>query len=195
MVRVPANLPPKVMDELQTLHGRVKPFGSAALMWDRVFTTQERRRLGGDLNRSFVELHTVGMWRKVRGGSDARALIDIAHAIGLLNQSDHAYLLRKIGEKPLSRREPSLKPVWDKINGELRLDGKVIRSIRLLRSQSNIQKILDAFKRARWTRQIDNTLSLDQEQLHQALRSLNSSMKLIRFHSSSGGRFISWAFV
>ncbi len=192
MVRVPANLPPKVMEELQIQYLRIKAFVSAARLWERVLTNQERQRLGGELEGSYAKLGTVGMWQAVRGGSDARAVIDIAQALGFLDQTGYHWLLCEIGDRPVRAQEPLHRPTWDAKEGELRLAGQVIRSVRVLGKPSNIQVILDAFQEAKWARQIRNPLRLGQQQLHQALHSLNKSLRAIRFHSRSGGQIISW---
>ncbi len=192
MVRVPANLPPKVMEELQTQYLRIKAFVSATRLWERVLTNQERQRLGGEVEGSHAKLGTVGMWQAVRGGSDARAVIDIAQALGFLDQTGYHWLLGEIGEKPRKVQEPLHRPTWDAREGELRLAGQVIRPVRVLGKPSNVQIILDAFQKAKWARQIRNPLPLGQQQLHQALRSLNKSLREIRFHSRNGGQIISW---
>jgi hypothetical protein len=192
MIYVRATWPQKIRDQLQTQYHRVKPFVSAALLWERVLTADERERLGNDLAASYRELGTVGMWKNIRGGSDLRALIEIAFALNLLNETDHDWLVREIGEELDQPKLRSGRPTWDRCQGRLFFGGNVIRSIRTMKGPSNIHVILEAFEKRAWPIQIDNPLRNGQQQLHQALRSLNTKLSGIRFHASGGGTIISW---
>src|SRR5688572_26338011 len=51
------------------LLGRIQPFACARRLWTRVLTNAERERLGGDFDTCFQQHGTVGMWRKIHGGS------------------------------------------------------------------------------------------------------------------------------
>ncbi|MHB1038555.1 MAG: hypothetical protein ACYC0Y_28360, partial [Pirellulales bacterium] len=57
-------------DALQSQFLRVRSWKIASMVWDRVFTPQERRKLGENAARCHRDLGTVGMWREVRGGSE-----------------------------------------------------------------------------------------------------------------------------
>lgn len=192
MVRKQADLPPKVIAELIDHNLRIKAFVSAGLLWQRVLTERERKRLGGDLQQSFAKLGTVGMWRRVRGGSKVRAVIDVARALGFLYPSNYDWLLREIREKPTKTRDARDRPTWDKSSGELRFRGNVIRTVRIVANPSNVQKILDAFQAVNWKQEINNPLLLGQQQLHQALRSLKANLNGIRFQSRMGAQSITW---
>jgi hypothetical protein len=189
---LPANLPSKIKHELQLQYHRIQPFVSAARLWERVLHVRERQRLGDTVQHAYAAHGTVGMWQKVRGGSDARGVIEVARALGFIDQTNYEWLVREIGERPKAIKQSLNKPTWDVRSGELCFQGQVIRKVRLMRRPSNIHRILDAFQTAKWKTQIANTLSLDQQRLHQALRSLNTGLNSIGFHSARGGQVISW---
>jgi len=71
--------------------------------------------------------------------------------------------------------------------------GKRIRKVRVMARPSNIQKILDKFESVSWAQGIDNPLNVrDPQQLHQAVWSLNSGLKRIKFRVIQGGQKLSW---
>ncbi len=88
----------KVHEELLATSLRVSPPFSALRLWERVLTEQDRARLGGDFQRAFAELGTVGMWMKLRGVSKERALIEVAKRIGFITDETQEFLLRGIGD-------------------------------------------------------------------------------------------------
>lgn len=88
----------QVNDVLQANHLRLKPAFSARHLWERVFTPTERARLGGDLETAYRVGGTVGMWVRLHGVSQHRAVIDAARALGVLDEGTHAWLLRETGE-------------------------------------------------------------------------------------------------
>ncbi len=138
-------LPQNVKDELGTLFHRIANRPAIILFWKRVLTERERKVLGDDLDQAYAKLGIVGMWQKLHGGTYWRAVIDIAHALDFLEQTNYGWLLRELGEKPARQKEPLERPVWDVREGELRFAGKVIRTVRVQASPSNIQRLLVPF--------------------------------------------------
>jgi hypothetical protein len=221
MICVKAAWPQNVKDQLQTQYLRVKAFASAELLWQRVLTAGERTRLGDHLVSSYRKLGTVGMWREVRGGSNLRAIIETAYSLNLLSEMDRVWLIREIEEEPSPTQNPldaandavperrsqeahvevrtsrsdSNRPSWHAAEGLLRIGETTVRSVRPMENPSNIQRILDAFQVLGWPRQIENPLPNGQQQLHEALRSLNENLSAIRFHASHGGKLIYWDLV
>ena len=161
-------------------------------MWRRLFTESDRQQLDDDLETSWKKLGTVGMWMQVRDVSLERAVIDIAHGLGLMSEQTVRWLLRELGEEMSDAPPCDIRPVWDATTGELWFDHRLIRRVRITQTPSNIQQILDAFEAAGWPHRIDNILPYGPEQLHQALRSLNSSLKEIRFRSQKSGEAVVW---
>jgi hypothetical protein len=79
----------------------IQPFGSAALLWERVLSDEDRRRLGGDLKEAFkLRKGTAGMWAWLRGVSWRRAVVEVARALDMISESTARWLLRELGEVP-----------------------------------------------------------------------------------------------
>ncbi len=93
-----SNISPKALEELQNAYLRVEPPVCARRLWERVLTPAERERLGGDLAQAFSKFGTVGMWKKLRGVSGERALIDVAKRLNFLDENTEQWLLREIGD-------------------------------------------------------------------------------------------------
>ncbi len=93
------SLSEKASKELELNAGRIGAFACAERLWERVLTNEERQRLGGDLQTLYRECGTAaGIWKKLRGVSDRRAIIDVARAINVLDEQSFRWLLREIGE-------------------------------------------------------------------------------------------------
>ena len=187
-----------VAEHLTTQALRVKPAIAADQLWARVLTSDERDRLGGDLERAWRELGTAGIWRKLHRVSAERAVIDVAVALNHLDEPTAKWLLREIGEA--EGETPSFspgRPSWDPERGELRLGSDLIRHVRIFARPTNVQLILNAFQAAGWPARIDNPISrcVDQQRLHQAVRSLNEGLNGIGFHVQEGGKAVTWQLI
>ncbi|MHB9049232.1 MAG: hypothetical protein ACYC35_25210 [Pirellulales bacterium] len=178
-------------DALQSQLLRVKSWKVAAMVWDRVLTPQERRKLGENAARCHRDLGTVGMWREVRGGSETRAVIDIAHQVGLMDETTRLWLLREAGEQA-AQTVPQDRPTWCRDTGKLCRGDRVLRRLRPLQNPSNMQVMLDAFQSQDWPYRIANPLSLGQQQLHETVRHLNKGLEGLRFHGQEGGGAVTW---
>jgi hypothetical protein len=86
------------MEELQTNAQRIQAAISAARLWERILTERERQRLGGVLEDAWRQYGTAGMWMNLRGVSAGRAVVDVAHALGFLDDAAWRWLLRELGE-------------------------------------------------------------------------------------------------
>ncbi|MEX2137675.1 MAG: hypothetical protein WD894_00320 [Pirellulales bacterium] len=86
------------LDVLETCRSRVLGSQSAALLWNRVLSDQERDRLGGDFGELFRKFGTAGMWQKLRAVSASRAIVDVALQLGHVTAQNHEWLLRELGE-------------------------------------------------------------------------------------------------
>ena len=122
-----------------------------------------------------------------------RAIVDVSTKLQLLHNEDRVWLLEELGE---TSKWPgkNKRPFWDPDCGEIELEGQIIRTVRTFRTPSNIQRILGEFQLRRWRKKVENPLKGQcQQQLHQALRSLNNGLKQIDFHSEDGGKSIRWS--
>ena len=167
---------------------------SADRLWERVLTDEEQQRLGGNLSDAYYRLSTAGMWMELRGVSVERAIIEVAHELSFLTESNARWLLREIGEDSPTPPPTPEHPNWHRESGELRSGAQVIRRVRVMASPSNIQLILNAFQAAGWPSRIDDPLpdGPDQQRLHQAILSLNEGLDSIRFHVQEGGQAVTW---
>ncbi len=184
----------EVAEQLITQTLRIKAAVSADHLWKRILTAAERKQLGGNLEKCWRKLGTAGMWRKLRGGSAERAVIEVALELGFLDDRTAKWLLREIGEETLPPPVVA-HPVWHAERGELRWGDQVIRRVRVLARRSTIQRLLEAFQAAEWPPRIDDPICQgeDADQLRQIVLGLNQGLEVLRFHVQEGGRAITWS--
>ncbi len=185
-------VPKDVAEKFYEAFLRVKAGAVAIRMWERLFTEEDRERLGGDLDTCFAELGTARMWARAKGVSMEQAVIDVARGLELMSEQTANWLMRELKIEAPGATAHTDRPYWDAAQGKLRFGGRVIRTIRVMKNPSNIQRIVDAFQRAGWPTRVKNPLSRGQQQLHEALRSLNQGLKRIGFRSQKGGQAIIW---
>ena len=181
-------IPPDVAQALNKAHFGIKSEHAAAHVWRRLLAEEDRQLLGGDFLECFRRLGTAGLWQELKGVSFDRAVVEVAQALGNLDEATAHWLLRELHEESSAPQTPD----WDAQRGELLLSDQVIRTIRVMQNPSNIQQILDAFEDAGWPAAIPNPLTGGQQQLHEALRSLSNGLTRIRFSSQQGGQTIYW---
>lgn len=187
---------------------RITVAASTRRLWDRLTPAQRKRLaatqrkplhsnqpwlLGADLKRALAQHDgPIGMWCILYGVTPARAVLEIAQRLNFLDQGTFEWLLHELGEEPV-HAEPGSIPVWNRETGRLQYNGRTIRRVRIMKNPSNIQIILDSFQADGWPRTISNPIrEASQQQLHEALRSLNDRLRRIRFASVQGGRVIRW---
>jgi len=193
----PANAQPtltgKALEEFDHAFLRITAPVAAERLWDRVLTDRQRSRLGRDVKHAYGKHQgIIGMWLALNRVTPQQATLDCALALNFLDNPTHAWLRREIG-KPVEAILHSDIPVWNKETGKLMFKGKRIRKVRVMARPSNIQKILDKFESVSWAQGIDNPLNVrDPQQLHQAVWSLNSGLKRIKFRVIQGGQKLSW---
>jgi hypothetical protein len=171
-------LPEWARSELEKAYHRVQNLTAARQLWDRVFTEKDRRKCGGTLARAWTPetALTVGMYCTARGTTADRALVEVAHALGFLNERLRADLLDALGEEP-AERDPE-KPHWDRRAGELRFRSVVVRRVPKVGRSHNIVPILDAFEEDGWPPEIDDPLTSGgrDDRRRRAVETLNNRM-------------------
>lgn len=91
--------PPRPWElELTANATRVRSVPAAERLWERVMTEEDRQSLGGDFQTAFARYGTAGMWAQLRGVSRQRAAADVGHALGLMDDATHQWLLRELGQ-------------------------------------------------------------------------------------------------
>lgn len=122
------------------------------------------------------------------------AIVELAYLGDLLSSSNRHWLLRELGAAESDRTAKSPLPDWDPRSGELRLGRKVIRKLRIMKSPSQLQLVVELFERNGWSTSVQNDLGLDPGELGQVVYELNRNLGSIRFHSQAGGREIRWSY-
>jgi hypothetical protein len=89
---------PQALSELQINATRIRAAVSALLLWERVLTPEDRRLLGGNVQKAYSRWGTAGMWAQLRGVSSARAIADVAWRLEFVTQQRYSWLLRELGE-------------------------------------------------------------------------------------------------
>lgn len=187
------SLPLRVQRALEQAYRRVLLVESKQLFWERVLSNAERARLGHP-DAAFKKFGgVVGVWRELYGGSQPRAIIDAAVRLKHLDPEDRTWLLEAVGESP---DQPQLaqtpRPHWDRGNGRLTFQKKLVRRRVRITSVSKIDRILDAFQAKDWPESIVSPLTCGQQEAHDSVRSLNKGLRKIRFHVSDSGKSIYW---
>jgi hypothetical protein len=101
--------------------------------------------------------------------------------------------------KPKGTSHEQRVPEWDANRGRLQVGDQDARRVKRTGAE-NVRKILDAFEKAGWPVELENPLadphlsSKDEVTLHEAVRSLNDGLSLIRFHVSDSGTMVWWDF-
>ncbi|EAQ80664.1 hypothetical protein [Blastopirellula marina] len=85
-------------EKLQDIKRWVRAPTTAFELWEKVFSSKERARLGGDFYAACAKGGAVKMWQQLHGCTDDRAVIDIAFAVNFLSSTHHQWLLKETGE-------------------------------------------------------------------------------------------------
>ncbi len=173
---------------------RVNNTAAATVLWDKVLTPAERKRLGKSLQDAYAKHGgTIGMWCKLRGGRGAQAVVSLAHTLNLLTDMDVAWLLREL-ESRVDPQDRETHLEWDRTSGELRCNNQVIRRVRVTVA-TNIAHILDAFKEDAWPDRIDSPLNSSKAgtELRDAIKVLNRKLTQVKFHADGTGQGIKWS--
>ena len=164
-------------------------------VWLEVFNDTDRKRCHDDYAKACPSTDVIDMWMRARRGSEYRAIVDIAVAVGIMTPDRREWLLKEAGEQ--AAITPSDRPHWDRAACKLYLGTKVIRTVRSLRISARIVCILDAFEFARWTTSIEDPMPTataeDPQSLRHAIASLNENLTGIRFFGNGSGG-VRWDF-
>lgn len=181
------------MPSLDELSISLKSAALGRQLWEMLLSEAERQRLGGDLEASWEQFGTIGMWLHVRGGSRSRAIVELAHQLDLITESGYQFLLSEIGEA--SRVPTAATPHWNRDTGELWYAEAAIRRIASRSKGTNVIAILDAFQLDGWPDRIDDPLpgGSDPQRLRDAVKALNRGLVGVRFRSDGTGLGVVWA--
>lgn len=154
-------LPPAVYEELQRLRDLIRSDTVRRELWGNRFTAADRRQFSGPEREVLRKHHTIKLWHIARGTpTPNQCIVEVAYAVGLLNDSRRNSLLDALGAKPrakkITKQRSAAVPHWDEDARELRFQGKVVCVVKRPRQAHNIVKTLRAFEAAGWPPRIDD---------------------------------------
>ena len=181
----------KLLSEIQ---GRFEPFDAASAIWQDYLTDRDRVGLGDGIEVAWQQHGTLGIVSFARKCSRAEALLWLCEQTKALSAARIRSLRRELGLPTEVGQAPSPKvvPMWNKARSELSFSGKVIRSVR--RGVGHrIVAILDAFEADGWPDRIPTPVTLkDDQQMREAVYSLNDRLQAIHFRADGTGEGIVW---
>ena len=183
---------PQVEIKLRELANAVRSGTAYQAISTRLLSVAERRAL-----EAYPEEETiVDYWCRVKRVGPVRAVIELAHEIGLINDLDQRWLLRETGEGEPASPESDI-PIWNRTRGELTFRGEVVRHVPRIEVAKNIVAILDAFQERAWPESIGDPLpeGPDSQRKRETIASLNKRLTRIRFHSAGTELDIRWTVV
>jgi hypothetical protein len=178
----------RVERKLSELASKIRWPKTRQKIWEQLLTDQERR---ASSPAEFLADDPIAFWIRNRDVSDVRAVLEIARPLWLITEGEYQWLLREAGEAPVTVATPRTTPRWDRATGVLWFGKRKVR--RVARLKSNIALILDTFEQQGWPSHIENPLSRGAVQLHDSIRSLNTGLKVVRFHADGAAAGIRWA--
>ena len=154
-------LPDAVYEELQRLRDLIRSDTVKRELWGNRFTAADRRKFAGPVQEVLERHHTIELWNIARGTpTPNQCIVEVAYAVGLINDSRRESLLDALGAKPragtIGKQRSAAVPHWDEASRELRFQGKVVRVVKRPKQAHNIVTILRAFEAAGWPPRIDD---------------------------------------
>ncbi|MFM8531547.1 MAG: hypothetical protein ACKOD2_18105 [Ilumatobacteraceae bacterium] len=194
------DLPAWVVDRLTQAYHRIQNLTAGQKLWYERFTDADRAVFTEPWPVVWATNQgTIGLWCRARGTSWNRAIAEVAHTLGFLDQASRDALVaalppesRAAAEHAALRARREAVPSWHKGLGELRYRGEVIRAVKP--EAENLRTILDAFELDGWPSEIYDPLRPDEksDRRRRAVGTLNNGLRGIRFSSTGGGRRIAW---
>jgi hypothetical protein len=194
------DLPAWAVTRLTEAHQRVQNLTAGHRLWHERFTDADRARFTDPWPDVWASNQgTIGLWCRARGTPWNRAIAEVAHALGFLDQSSRDALVAALPAEDLIaggpaalRRTRDVVPSWNKQLGELRYRGAVIREVKP--EAENVRAILDAFQEDGWQNEIYDPLPPTEASARRrrAVATLNMDLQQIRFYSTGNGRRIAW---
>jgi hypothetical protein len=180
--------------ELRDLYPRVENLSSAQHVWDRFLTSVDKKALGGDRTHAISQWGSIGMWVKARQCTGEKALIELGHRLGFVNEVTRNWLLREYNEDVAESQDPVDRPVWDREQRQLCFNGTVVRTVAHPNAAKNIVSVLNAFEEAGWPPRIDDPLpgGRNSQRLHATIQSLNDGLTKIVFTADGTGKGYTW---
>ncbi len=194
------DLPAWVVDRLMQAYHRIQNPTAGQKLWHERFTDADRAVFTEPWPAVWASNQgTIGLWCRARGTSWNRAIAEVAHSLGFLDQASRDAIVaslppdsRGATERAALRVRREAVPSWHKGLGELRYRGEVIREVKP--EAENLRSILDAFETDGWLDEIYDPFPPDDvsDRRRRAVATLNAGLRGIRFFSTGNGRKIAW---
>lgn len=195
------DLPDWVVARLTEAFQRIQNMTAGSRLWHERFTDADRSRFDQpwpDVWKS--NQGTIGLWCHARGTSWNRAIAEVAHALGFLDQQARDAIVTALPTEgrpadglATTKTHREVRPSWNKQLGELRYRGHVIREVKA--EAENLRRILDEFEVDGWPNEIYDPFPPDDasDRRRRAVATLNTGLNGIRFFSTGSGRRIGWS--
>jgi hypothetical protein len=196
-----------VQETLQALFQRIGLPPLRERLLEEVLTKREARQVENAnlaAHPATVARAILAVVASARKLSLKRALLEVAHRLGLVSSGRYEGLRQAIGE-PVKRgaagssssrkKSRPTVPRWDKDRGILWWGEQPIRRLRGCKEPSRLERIVNAFQENRWKRSIDSPFPEESRflDIHEIVNDLNRGLGVIRFHVQAGVRQITWA--
>jgi hypothetical protein len=174
------------INELAELRIKLRLEPVPTKIWRGLLSEDERETLGGG---KVPPPRLTESYAKLRGHTPARALVELAKSVSLLDEAEYRRLRAAIDE-PVE--PPRTVPRWDAASGKLYFRGEIVRTV--TRRGTNMRLILDAFDDAGWPLWIYNPLpgGADSGKLRQTLYDLRKTLKAINLIPDGTATGILW---
>lgn len=181
-------LPDSIQGEIDAIVPRLGGYSICSLVWNRLLTDAQRRKLGNDFDKALRKEHIVDIWARLHRQIPVRAVVELGYRTELVTTQTYERLLREIGVKKPPRTS-ARKPVWNRDRCELMLDGEVICRFGGRSRAKNATRILDDFQDLGWPEFIVDPIQGGKNagRLNQAIYTLNQKQDVIRFHANGSG--------
>jgi hypothetical protein len=194
------DLPAWLVDRLTQAYHRIQNLTAGQKLWHERFTDADRAVFTEPWPAVWASNQgTIGLWCRARGTSWNRAIAEVAHALGFLDQVSRDVIVAALppedqaaADRAAIRARREAMPSWNKAVGEVRYRGKVIRAVKA--EAKNLRLILDAFETDGWPDEIYDPFPPDDasDRRRRAVATLNAGLHDIRFVSAGNGRKIGW---
>ena len=174
--------PPRAKKLVNEATVRIQGSSNYVQCWERMLTPDERKQFDDDVDKC-VERHSscLDLLCKLRSSwTRERTVVEIAYLFGYMSPQNYQWICQLDGDSIPDR---NVVPNWNRKTGRLEFDGRICREIKVVKRAKKIVPVLDKFQEAGWPSDIEYvSQSLDDQEIHQACRNLNSDLSHISFH-------------
>ena len=167
------NIPCDVRDELGRIYRALTSHTGLRLMLRRLFSLGERTEL---IKSKACADQVLDLWGRRNGLEGVLSLLEAAKRCRMIDAAHIEWLYSELELRTPSTS--SVTPSW-------------IRNVKVCRSPTNVQRVLDAFDADGWPAEIA-VPGVTDDRLHQARHRLQKKLSRIAFSVVDGGRRVSW---